>query len=226
MSELDAIKEDVCRYARQMYTEGMVVGTAGNVSARLPDGESGADGNGRELRVAITPSSLPYEDMTPGDIVVIDGSGNTVGEGRPASFEKTLHLAVYKARPDVGAILHTHAVYCSVLAVLRRPLPPVIEELVPYVGGQVDVAEFAMSGSDELAANVVAALGGKAAAILANHGNLCCGKTLAKAMKVARLVERCARVYVTALDVGDPKPLEPEVLERELSFYEVLKDFG
>ena len=217
MSDQEAIKEDVCRYAQQMYAEGMVVGTAGNVSARV-------SAPGEDLRVAITPSSLPYEDMTPADIVIIDGAGDTVGEGRAASFEKTLHLAIYKARENVGAVLHTHALYSSVLAVLRRPLPPVIEELVPYIGGQVDVADFAMSGSDELAANVVAALGEKAAAFLANHGNLCCGKTLPKAFKVARLVERCARIYVTALNVGDPKPLEPAVLERELTFYEVLKD--
>jgi L-fuculose-phosphate aldolase len=199
-----------------MFDEGMVVGTAGNVSARVP----------AEDLVALTPSSLPYEDMTPADIVLVDLHGNPVGDGRPPSFEKLLHLAVYKARPDVGAVMHTHALYSSVLAVLRRPLPPVVEELVPYVGGQVDVAAFAMSGSDELAANVVSALGNKAAALLANHGNLCCGKTLAKALKVAQLVERCAEIYVTALRVGDPQPLAAEVLEREQMMYDALRNWG
>jgi L-fuculose-phosphate aldolase len=199
-----------------MFAEGMVVGTAGNVSARVP----------AEELVALTPSSLPYEDMTPADIVLVDLRGNPIGDGRPPSFEKLLHLAVYKARPDVGAVMHTHARYSSVLAVLGRPLPPVVEELVPYVGGQVDVAAFAMSGSDELAANVVSALGDKAAAFLANHGNLCCGKTLAKALRVAQLVERCAEIYVTALRVGDPKPLAAEVLEREQMMYDALRNWG
>jgi L-fuculose-phosphate aldolase len=216
MSERDAIRAEVCRYARLMFEDGMVVGTAGNVSARVPD----------EELVAITPSSLPYEEMTANDIVLIDFEGNAVGDGRPPSFEKLLHLAVYRARADVGAILHTHALYCSVLAVLQRPLPPVVEELVPYVGGQVDVARFGMSGSEELAANVVAALGEKSAALLANHGNLCCGKSLAKALKVARLVERCARIYVTALNLGDPKPLAAEVLEREQGMYDALRNWG
>jgi L-fuculose-phosphate aldolase len=216
MSERDTICEEVCRYARQMFEDGMVVGTAGNVSARVPG----------EALVAITPSSLPYEEMTPADIVLIDAAGNAVGEGRPPSFEKLLHLAVYRARADVGAILHTHALYCSVLAILQRPLPPVLEELVPYVGGQVDVARFGVSGSEELAANVVAALGEKSAALLANHGNICCGKTLAKALKVARLVERCAQIYVTAIGLGEPKPLAAEVLEREQMMYDALKYWG
>jgi L-fuculose-phosphate aldolase len=199
-----------------MYDEGMVVGTAGNVSARVPG----------EALVAITPSSLPYEELTPADVVLVDAEGNPVGDGRPPSFEKILHLAVYKARPDVGAIFHTHALHSSVLAVLGRPLPPVIEELVPYVGGQVDVAKFGASGSDELAENVVAALGEKSAAFLANHGNLCCGKSLAKAYKIAQLVERCAQIYVTALGIGDPAPLAPEVLEREQMMYDALKNWG
>ena len=216
MSDRDDIRREVCRYARRMFDDGMVVGTAGNVSARVP---------GEDL-IAITPSSLPYEDMTPDDVVLIDAAGDAVGDGRPPSFEKILHLAIYRARPDVAAVLHTHALYCSVLATLQRPLPPVIEELVPYVGGQVDVGGFAMSGSDELAANVVAALGDKAAALLANHGNVCCGKSLAKAFKVAQLVERCAQIYVTALTLGDPKPLTPEVLERERMMYEALKNWG
>jgi L-fuculose-phosphate aldolase len=216
MNARDEVCAEVCRYAKRMFDEGMVVGTAGNVSARVP----------AEELVALTPSSLPYEEMTPADIVLIDFQGNPVGDGRPPSFEKLLHLAVYKARPDVGAVMHTHARYSSVLAVLRRPLPPVVEELVPYVGGQVDVATFAMSGSDELAANVVSALGDKAAAFLANHGNLCCGKTLAKTLKVAQLVERCAEIYVTALTVGDPKPLAPEALEREQMMYDALRNWG
>jgi L-fuculose-phosphate aldolase len=216
MNARDETRAEVCRYAKRMFDEGMVVGTAGNVSARVP----------AEDLVALTPSSLPYEDMTPADIVLVDLHGNPVGDGRPPSFEKLLHLAVYKARPDVGAVMHTHALYSSVLAVLRRPLPPVVEELVPYVGGQVDVAAFAMSGSDELAANVVSALGNKAAALLANHGNLCCGKTLAKALKVAQLVERCAEIYVTALRVGDPQPLAAEVLEREQMMYDALRNWG
>jgi L-fuculose-phosphate aldolase len=216
MGEHHEIRAEVCRFAKRMYEDGMVVGTAGNVSARVPDA----------ALVAITPSSLPYEDMTPDDIVLLDLEGNTVGDGRPPSFEKTVHLAIYHARADIGAVLHTHALYCSVLACLQRPLPPVIEELVPYVGGQVDVATYGMSGSSELAANIVAALGEKSAALVANHGNVCCGKTLAKAFKVAQLVERVARIYVTATQLGEPKMLPADVLERELMMYDALKNWG
>lgn len=214
--EYAELRAQVDAYAKRMHAAGMVVGTAGNVSARVPG----------EHLVAITPSSLAYQDMTAEDVQVVDLEGNQVTNGRPPSFEMGVHLAVYRAREDVGAVFHTHATYSSILASLRRPLPPVIEELVPYVGGQVEVAEYAQSASPDLAKNVVHALAERSAVFLANHGNLCCGRDLARAFKNAELVERVAQIYVLGSFMGQPVSLPTEIVESEKVMYDAMRKYG
>lgn len=209
------VREAVCRYARRMHDEGLVVGTAGNVSARVP---------GEDV-VAITPSSLPYPEMTPEDVQLLRLDGTQMTENRPPSFERAVHLAIYRARSDVGAIFHTHAQYSSVLAVLRQPLPPILEELVPYVGGAVEAADYQPSATEELGEAVLRALGERNAVILANHGNVCCGTNLERAYRVCLLVERTAKVYVLARLLGEPHALPPEVVESEREMFKVLQSF-
>jgi L-fuculose-phosphate aldolase len=178
----------------------------------------------------ITPTSLPYAEMTPANIVVCDREGEQLIEVENApSFELPLHVAVYEARPDVHAVIHTHSLYSTILSVLRLPLPPIVEEMAPYLGGEVRVAEYGQSGSDELARNAVAALGPRAAVLIANHGNLCVGKTLAKAFAAAELLERTALIYVEALKLqglkfGTVHSLPAEVVALEQEMYEVLKE--
>lgn len=201
---LQTIRKEIVAFARRMHAEGLVAGTAGNVSSRVPG----------EEKIAITPSGLPYEEMQPDDVPILDLNGTVVVESKAPSTEWRLHLAIYRARPDVGAIIHTHEIYSSVLAVLHVPLPPIVEELVHYVGGQVEVAEYAPSQSPELSRNVVAALGGRAAALIANHGNICCGGDLTQAFHVCQLVGRVARVYILASLMGRPIPIPDVVVER------------
>lgn len=210
------LRAQVNEYAKRMHAAGMVVGTAGNVSARVPGAE----------RVAITPSSLSYHEMKAEDVQVVDLDGNQLTDGRSPSFELGVHLSVYRAREDVGAVFHTHATFSSILASLRRPLPAVIEELVPYVGGQVEVAEYAMSASPDLAVNVVQALGDRGAVFLANHGNLCCGKDLARAYRNAELVERVAQIYVLGSLLGQPIALPSEIVESEKLVYDTMRKCG
>lgn len=210
---VQTIRKEVVAFARKMYADGLVVGTAGNLSSRVPG----------EERVAITPSSLPYEEMEPDDVPILDLSGAVVVTGRAPSVEWRLHLAIYQARPDVGAIFHTHGVYSSVLAALHLPLPPIVEELAHYVGGQIEVAEYAPSQSPELSRNVVVALGGKAAALIANHGKVCCGEDLTSAYHVCQLVERVAHVHILACLLGKPIPIPAEVIEKERLEFEKRK---
>ena len=211
--EYRELRAQVVAYARRMQAAGMVVGTAGNVSARI----AGED------RIAITPSSLAYEETEPQDVQILDMEGNQLTEGRRASLERGVHLAVYRARPDVGAVFHTHATYSSVLASLRRPLPAIIEELVPYVGGTVEVADYAAATTEDLARNVVGALADRAAVLLANHGNLCCGKDLARAYRVAELVERVAQIYVLGSHLGQPVVLPDAVIAAEKKAYDTMR---
>ena len=202
---IQTIREEVVKYARRMQRDGFVTGTAGNVSARVPG----------ENVIAITPSSFPYETMEPHDVPILDLNGAVVMAPHAPSVERELHLTIYRSRTDVGAVFHTHSVYSSVLAALRTPLPPIVEELVHYVGGQVEVAQYAPSQSPELSCNALAALGEKQAVFLANHGNICCGADLDKAYQICQLIERVAQVHILSRSIGSPIPIPIEVFEKE-----------
>lgn len=206
-----ADREAVLVHARKMWRAGLVVASAGNVSARV---------SGRDA-IAITPTSVSYDVMTRDQIVVVGlGTGLPVRPKARPSGELPTHLAVYRARPDVGAVVHTHAPFVTALSVLRRPLPPVIDEMVVYFGGTVEVADYAFTGTGELGANVVAALGDRAGVLLANHGNFCVGRDLAEALHVALAMEAAARVYVEALRTGEPIALPAASLQAGRGLYE------
>ena len=199
--------------AQQMYTLNLVGGTSGNVSVRVPDTD----------RVLITPSSMPYMELTPEDMVLIDFDGNVYTEGRSPSVEYIIHLKMYQVREDVGSVLHTHSIYASALAFLNEPLPALLEEMVVYVGGQIEVAEFGQTGTDGLAEKASKALGNRAAVLLANHGALCVGHTLAKGLNVAQTLERTAQIYLIARSVGTPNLLDKEIEATYSRIYDFTK---
>ncbi|MFL6248048.1 MAG: class II aldolase/adducin family protein [Thermoanaerobaculia bacterium] len=187
-------RHDVWLHAQKMWTAGLVAGSSGNVSRRVGD-----------AHIAITPTSIPYESLTAEEIVIVDlESGLAIESTREPSYELPMHLSIYRSRPDVGAIVHTHAPYVTTLSVLRRPLPPIIDEMVVTLGGTIEIAEYAFTGTDTLGTNVVSALGERAAVMLANHGNVCIGRDLERALHVAISMEAVARVYVQALQIGEP----------------------
>ena len=193
------VRHDVWQHARRMWESGLCVVSAGNVSRR-------ADAEGRYI--AITPTSIPYESMKEDEIVIVETtSRDAIESQRAPSYEVAMHLAIYRARTDVGAVVHTHAPFVTTLSVLRMPLPPVIDEMMVAFGGTVDVADYAFTGTDDLGSNVARALGDRSAAILSNHGNVCVGRDLEQALHVATVMEACARVYVQALQIGRPHVL-------------------
>ena len=120
----------------------------------------------------------------------------------------------------MGAVVHTHAPYVSALSVLRRPLPPVIDEMVVSFGGTVEVADYAFTGTDALGENVLAALGDRAGVLLSSHGNVCVGSDLPAALHVALAMEAAARIYVEALRTGEPAALPEEALRAGRAMYE------
>ena len=123
-----------------------------------------------------------------------------------------MHLGVYRARRDIAAIVHTHSPFVATLSVLRRPLPPVIDEMMLYFGGTVEVTEYAFTGTEAVGTNVIRALGDRTGVILANHGNVCVGPTLERALHVAVTMESSARIYVQALQVGEPVELPEDAI--------------
>lgn len=195
-------RNDVWRHARKMWESGLVVASSGNVSRRIDHD-----------RIAITPTQVAYDKMTKQDIVVVEiESGRAIESRREPSYELPMHLSIMRSRSDVGGIVHTHAPFVTALSVLRKPLPPVIDEMVVWFGGPVDVAEYAFTGTEQVGLNVVRALHDRAGAILANHGNVCVGRDLERALHVALVMEAAARVYVQALAIGEPVLLPNEAL--------------
>ncbi len=173
-----------------MVAGGYVVAADGNVSVR--DGD----------RVLVTPSAVPYEGLQPAGIVEVDLEGR-LHSGGEASSELAIHLAIYAARPDVRAIVHAHPPHACALSVNREPLPALLDEVGPVLGGEVRVAAYAPSGSPELAAAAVAGLGhDRHAVILANHGTVTVGADLEKAFARLEVLEHAARVYLLARSAG------------------------
>ena len=205
-------KQDVADTARRMADLGLVVGTAGNVSARV-------ECDAAEDLMAVTPTGVPYSGMTADDIVITDFDVDPVDGDLLPSSESLLHVGIYRARPDVQAVIHTHSVYSSVLAVLGIDLPSVIDEVVVYVGGEVRVSNYAFPGTEKLSANVCAALGPRKAAFIANHGAVAVGRSLDQALDICLLVERASQIYVTARSIGEVRPIPAEYVEAEAAIY-------
>ncbi len=190
MSGYQGYKQEVLKYSQIIAKEGYVVGSGGNVSLRIPGEEA----------LAITPSGMDYFDLSADDICIV-GYDSTLIEGphRP-SVETGFHIAVYRNRPDVNAVMHTHQVFASVFTLLNQPIPALFDEQVLRLGNIVDIVPYAVSGSPELARNVAGKLGNNCNCyLLQNHGALCLGIDLNKALQNVKLLEKTARVYYYAL---------------------------
>ncbi|HEY8120526.1 MAG TPA: class II aldolase/adducin family protein [Myxococcota bacterium] len=210
-SELQ-LRVDLVETAKQLLRAGLVEGTAGNLSARTPEGH-----------VLLTPSSLAYETMTPDDLVLCDLTGNVLAGSRRPTTEKALHLAVLRAHPELGAVIHSHAKFASMFAVAREPIPCVIEEFQIYVGGAVSVARYELTGSDALGEECARQLAERGAVLMANHGLLAAGRDLAQAQHVTALVERTAEIVVGARLLGRVEPLPAETLAKFAPVYGALR---
>jgi ribulose-5-phosphate 4-epimerase/fuculose-1-phosphate aldolase len=177
-------------------------GTGGNVSVRV-----------NEAAMAITPSSVKYQELKASDICVV-GFDHSVIEGKkslPPSVESGLHSIIYQKRPDVNAVVHTHQIYGSVFAVINTSIPSLFDDVSFSLGPMIDIVPYALSGSSELADNVAGKLSNNANAyILQNHGILALGKTLDKAILHAELLEKAAHIYYLALSTGKPVSTLPE----------------
>jgi L-fuculose-phosphate aldolase len=184
------LRAAVAGTARRLAASGLNVGTAGNVSARF----------GRGL-VAITPSAMPYDVMT-GDDVVVVGADGEVAEGRRApSSELRMHLAIYEARPDVGAVVHTHSVFATAFAAAGRPIPAVHYAIAP-LGDEIRVAPYATFGTAELARSVALTLADDNAVLIASHGAVAVGPDLDVALERARTIEYLAELAYRAATLG------------------------
>ncbi|MFF4215988.1 MULTISPECIES: class II aldolase/adducin family protein [Streptomyces] len=195
MRETEQIRRtwaDVVETARRTTADGLVVGTSGNVSARVGD------------VIVVTPSGIPYDRLTPRDAVAVGLDGRRLlGDLAPTS-ELPLHLAVYRAT-DAAAIVHTHAVHATAVSTLADELP-LIHYMAGALGGPVRVAPYALYGSDQLAAHALEALDGRTGCLLRNHGTLTYGAGLDQAYDRTAQLEWMCRVWLTASSVPGRAP--------------------
>ncbi len=211
---MEELKQAVIDYKRKLHERGHIVALAGNVSARIPDTD----------HVLVTPSQLAVERLTTADVVTITVDGDFVEGQRPPSSEARVHAAIYRARPDVGAVVHGHSPYATALAILGRKIEPIMDEFLPYVGGTIEVAPFGMSGSPALIDGTVEALGPRGAVLLRHHGQIAVGKSLEKAFHVAELVEWAARITWLAAVAGKPELLPADAIETGAGVYAYVKE--
>ena len=196
------LRDELVTTARRMSELGLAPGTTGNVSVRTARG------------FLVTPSGLPYDQLRPDDVVEIDRDGEVRPGQRVPSTEWRLHRDLLAARPDAHAIVHTHSLFCTTVACLRRPIPAIHYMIVHGGGDDIPCAEYATFGTVELAASVVRALGAGRACLMANHGMVALGDSLAAALGLAAEVETLAAQYWHAVQLGQPHVLSRDELDR------------
>jgi len=213
--EYENLRKQVVDAGLRMFREGLTHGTSGNVSCRVPSKE----------KMLITPSSIGYEDMKTNDIILVNFSGEAEETGRNPSSETPFHLAIYKNRSDVGAIVHSHSVYCLAVAASGKTVPVFLDEMFSNIGGELIVTKYELPGSDELANETISKLGDKSAILLANHGPVCCGKNIDEAYHVAETVEKICKIFLLSSSLVEVKSLPPDGVDYQRMMYEMKKDF-
>ena len=197
---LENLKEEVYRLHLELPKYRLVVWTGGNVSAR--DAESGL--------VVIKPSGVPYEELRPEDHVVVNLEGDVVeGDLKPSS-DTASHLYIYRHRPEVNGVVHTHSPYATAFAALGRPIPVYLTAIADEFGGPIPCAGFALIGGEEIGQQVIEHIGTSPAVLLKNHGVFTIGPTAEAAVKAAVMVEDVARTVWLALQLGQPEEIPPE----------------
>jgi L-fuculose-phosphate aldolase len=204
------MREHLLGIVRRLAEAGLNRGTSGNVSVRV---------NGGFL---VTPSGLGAEAMTPHDMVLMDLDGKAHGSGKPSS-EWRFHRDILAARPEAGAVVHTHAMFATTLACLHRDIPPFHYMIAMAGGDTIRCAPYALFGSQALSDAAMAALEDRRACLLANHGMVAVGRDLDEAFAVAVEVETLCEQYWRALQVGEPVLLTPAQMQEVMGQF---KDYG
>lgn len=192
--ERSRLSREIIETCLEMTRLGLNQGTAGNVSTRYENG------------MLITPSGIPYERLTENMIVYVDNDGQYEA-GKLPSSEWRFHLAAYQTRPDANAVVHNHAIHCTAVSILNRPIPAIHYMIAAAGGNSIPCAPYATFGSQALSEFVAIALKHRKATLLQHHGLIACDVNLEKALWLAHEVEVLAQLYLSTLAITDPVPV-------------------
>lgn len=201
------LRQEIIRSCRFMNDSGLNQGTSGNISVRLGD------------QFLITPSAMPYEDLEPEDILLMEFDGSHDPDKVPSS-EWRFHLDILKAKPEAGAVVHTHSAYATTIAIMGLDIPAVHYMVAAAGGNSVRCAKYATYGTEDLAANALEAMQDRKACLLANHGLIATGGTLQQAMWLTVEVENLARQFFNVLQVGRYNVLPDDEIDRVLEKFQ------
>lgn len=205
---LEAERTKVSELGKEMLEQGLTKGTGGNISARNGD------------QVAISPSGVPYKEISPDDVPIVDLNGNQVAGEKDPSSEVAMHTGILREREDVGGVVHNHSPYATTFASLGEPIPA-SHYLIAYVGDKIPVAPYERFATPELAEAALDTLGQEySACLLENHGVVTVGQNVDAAFEVAMMVEYCARIHYQALDIGEPNILSDEEVDGLIESFE------
>ena len=207
---------EILEVCKKMLKRGLIIGTAGNVSmrVRLPDGKDG---------FLLTPSTVSYENMMIEDLVLIDRNLKVLAGVRNPTSEKHLHVNILLSRKDINAVIHSHAPYSTILSIARIPLGPIVDEIIPFIGG-CEIAEYGMAGTEDISRKALKALGNNYAVFLPNHGNICIGTDMHHAFTVLTQLEFAAKVQYKASLLGTIYALPEEAEKDEKEMFEIMRE--
>jgi L-fuculose-phosphate aldolase len=210
-------KTTVLDTAMEMYEKGLVIGNSGNISMRVRSkGNTGA--------MAITPTSRHYDTLNADDIPIVDFDGKNIEGKLKPSVETPLHIAIYKARKNVHAIIHTHSTYASAVGLTGKDIPAILLDQVLFLGGEIQASGGALVITPEQIADFIRALGDRSAVLIPNHGAVGTGRTMRDTFTACELIEKTAHVYLLALAAGRVNPLPDEVRKIEKAAYDRLQN--
>lgn len=211
---LDNLRSEISRLHAELPRNNLVAWTSGNVSGRDPD--TGF--------VVIKPSGIRYEELSPESMCVVDLDGKLIeGKFKPSS-DTFAHTYLYRHRPDVNGIVHTHSTFATAWAAVGRPIPAVLTAICDEFGGPIPIGAYAKIGGDEIGQEILRSIGSSPAILMKNHGVFTIGKTPEAAVKAAVMVEDVARTVFYALQLGQPDEIPPDEVARAHRRY--LEQYG
>lgn len=214
MSDFDLQKKQIVDTAQALVRKGYLMATGGNISLRIPEKNA----------FAITPSNYDYFKMTPNDVCILDFELNKIEGHLKPSVESAMHGAIYQARPDVNAIIHTHQAYVSALTLIKMPIPALFDEQARFLGRSVDIIPYAPSGTGMLKNTVAKNVKNhNNAFMMQNHGALVFGHDMERAVHNVEILEKCALAYLLAI-CSEKKISKIPLAVREVAFAKLRKD--
>jgi L-ribulose-5-phosphate 4-epimerase len=214
MGVFDEARQQVVDAAQELTRKGYLMATGGNLSLRVPG----------QKAIAITPSNYDYMKMAAGDVCVLKLDGEQIEGQLPPSVESSMHLAIYEVRPDVNVIVHTHQVYASALTLIKSPIPALFDEQARFLGRSVEIIPYAPSGTGFLKSAVAKHVKNQNNAFLMqNHGALCFGTDVERAIHNVEILEKCSLAWLLAI-CSERKTSRIPLAVREIAFARLRKD--